>query len=85
MTQQSKSASCWQAGPPLWCAIAVLLFHIPGSTPYFDGEDHTYTQVVLRQGGRLPEAGSHHRRPGNCGSHRRLSGRFYLQLPRPVL
>lgn len=34
----------------LVCAIAVLLFHIPGSTPYFDGEDHTYTQVVLRHG-----------------------------------
>ena len=85
MTRQSKKRVLLAGGAALVCAIAVLLFHIPGSIPYFDGEDHTYTQVVSPAGGRLPEAGSHHRRPGNCGSHRQLPGRFYLQLPRPVL
>ena len=51
MTQQSKKRVLLAGGAALVvCAIAALLFHIPGSTPYFDGESHTYTQVVLRQG-----------------------------------
>lgn len=51
MTRQSKKRVLLAGGTALVvCAIAALLFHIPGSTPYFDGEDHTYTQVVLRQG-----------------------------------
>ena len=50
MTRQSKKRVLLAGGAALVCAIAVLLFHIPGSIPYFDGEDHTYTQVVLRQG-----------------------------------
>ena len=51
MTRQSKQRVLLAGGAVLVvCAIAALLFHIPGSTPYFDGESHTYTQVVLRQG-----------------------------------
>ena len=50
MTRQSKKRVLLAGGAALVCAIAALLFHIPGSTPYFDRESHTYTQVVLRQG-----------------------------------
>lgn len=50
MAQQSKKRALLAGGAALVCVIAVLLFHIPGSTPYFDGESRDYTQVVLRQG-----------------------------------